>query len=146
MQKCEKMNRHFNPSLKPRKNPPRLLQISSKKPDPSIYKSYAESSRQDLDRYFSIYKEGDKFMLGNKEVKIENNNVILDGIEYRGTPGLWDLLMLNTPKNYKEDDLTEYLNLIETADVWNFPKKVPNLRVFGRKLPIRKHNSEYETF
>ena len=62
-------------------------------------------------------------MLESKEVKIENNNVILDGIEYRGTPGLWDLLMLNAPKNYKEDDLTEYLNLIEAADVWNYPKK-----------------------
>ena len=118
----------FQPIVKATQESAKAITSLLKKPDPSIYKSYTESSRKDLDRYFSIYKEGDKFKLGNKEVKIENNNVILDGIEYRGTPGLWNLLMLNTPENYEDSDLTEYLNLIESADVWNYPKKVPNSR------------------
>lgn len=121
----------FQPIVKATQESAKAITSLLKKPDPSIYKSYAESSRKDLDKYFSIYKEGDKFKLGNKEVKIENNNVILDGIEYKGTPGLWDLLMLNTPNNFEESDLTEYLNLIENADVWNYPKKLPNSRPYN---------------
>ena len=134
----------FQPIVKATQESAKAITSLLKKPDPSIYKSYAESSRKDLDRYFSIYKEGDKFKLGNKEVKIENNNVILDGIEYKGTPGLWDLLMLNTPTNFEDSDLTEYLNLIESADVWNYPKNVPNSRPRNTSKAIFIENHLFE--
>ena len=136
----------FQPIVKATQESAKAITSLLKKPDPSIYKSYAESSRKDLDRYFSIYKEGDKFKLGNKEVKIENNNVILDGIEYKGTPGLWDLLMLNTPTNFEDSDLTEYLNLIESADVWNYPKKLPNSRPYNTSKAsfIESHIFDFE--
>ena len=55
--------RTFQPIVKATQESTRAITSLLKKPDPSIYKSYAESSRQDLDRYYSIYKEGDKFML-----------------------------------------------------------------------------------
>ena len=35
--------------------------------------------------------------LGNKETKINENNIIVGDKEYVGTPELWDLIVATTP-------------------------------------------------
>ena len=50
------------------------------------------------DRYYSIYLDGENFRIGDKEIIIDEvNNLHLGGGKYKGTAGLWVLLMLNKP-------------------------------------------------
>lgn len=116
----------FQPIVKATQDSTKAITSLLKKPDPSIFRSYVESNRKDLDRYYSIYKRGDDFIFGDKGVKIENNNIVIDGFEFKGTEGLWNLVMLNKPEKFTDDDLTNYLNLIQIADVYDHPRQLPN--------------------
>ena len=58
-----------------------------------------------LNKYFVIQQtDEDQYMMGDKEVMIdENSNIHVDGVQYMGTPGLWMLVMLSSPKDYTSD-------------------------------------------
>ena len=43
------------------------------------------------DKTFGLRDKDDKFYMGNKEAKINENNIIVGNKEYAGTPGLWEL-------------------------------------------------------
>ena len=49
------------------------------------------ATKDKVDRTYGLYDKDDKFYIGNKPVDIKDNNIILDDIEYEGTPGLWEL-------------------------------------------------------
>ena len=69
-----------------------------------------------LDQYFGVYKENGIYMMGNKEIVVDNdNNIWLDNgsDSYKGTFGLWKLIMNKTPEGYFEEDLDNYKRLIE---------------------------------
>ena len=46
---------------------------------------------------FGIRDENGNFYIGDKPVVIEDNNIIVDGKEYKGTPGLWELIVSKKP-------------------------------------------------
>ena len=51
--------------------------------------------------------------IGNRKVlTIAYNNIFVDGEKFRGTPGLWELIMEDNPKNYTKEDLNNYGNLL----------------------------------
>ena len=58
------------------------------------------------------FKEGEGEYIGSKPIKIDDNNIIIDDIIFKGTPGLWKLI---TSKNipdiseYKAGDLRDYI-------------------------------------
>ena len=62
-----------------------------------------------LDKYFAIQRVGDnKYEMGTKAVAIDNNSdIIVDGVKYDGTTGLWALVMMNDPpeSSYTTNDL-----------------------------------------
>ena len=62
--------------------------------------------------------------MGNKEVTVEGNNIIVDDVEYEGTPGLWSLIMQASPLEYTEKDLNHYKDLVLQTDVINYPGNV----------------------
>ena len=47
-----------------------------------------------------------------KIVTIAYNNIFVDGEKFTGTPGLWELIMEDKPKNYTKEDLDNYGNLL----------------------------------
>ena len=50
---------------------------------------------------------------GNKKIlTIAYNNIFVDDEKFRGTPGLWELIMEDKPKNYTKEDLDNYGNLL----------------------------------
>ena len=90
------------------------------------------------DTMFGIYlgKDG-HFHMGrqmNKENKkiltIAYNNIIVDGEKFRGTPGLWELIMEDKPRNYTKEDKDEYRDLLIKTNVLHhdFHPKNPNPR------------------
>ena len=69
---------------------------------------------KDSDKSFGIYPEKNKLKIGSKYLKFEGDNIIIDGEEYTGTPGLWELIVSKDPQKgkYTEDDYLNYINLL----------------------------------
>ena len=73
-----------------------------------------------LDPYFGIKEDHGRYYLGAREIEIHDNNIFLDGEEFKGTTGLWALIMENTPKmeHIKEAELLRYKRLMEKTNVF----------------------------
>ena len=77
------------------------------------YLTYATGEKSD--RIFGIYPdENNKLKIGDKFLKFKGDNIIIDGEEYPGTEGLWELIVSKEPQEgkYTEDDYINYINLL----------------------------------
>ena len=90
------------------------------------------------DKTFRIYlgKDG-QYHMGkqrNKEnekvLTIAYDNIVVEGEKFRGTPGLWELIMEERPRRYSKDDLEEYKDLLRKTNTLhhNFNPRNPNPR------------------
>ena len=51
------------------------------------------------DRTFGIREKGKRnFYIGSKKATIDDNDIIIGDEKFKGTPGLWELLMSKQPK------------------------------------------------
>ena len=90
------------------------------------------------DKTFGIYlgKDGHYHMgkQANKENKkvltIAYNNIVVEGEKFRGTPGLWELIMEERPRNFTREDMDENKDLLKKTNALhhNFNPKNPNPR------------------
>ena len=71
-------------------------------------------TKEGADKTFGIYDKDGKFYIGNKEVGIKDNNIIVDNEEYRGTAGLWELVVSKDPNRdiYNPIDHENYRKLL----------------------------------
>ena len=71
-------------------------------------------TKEGADKTYGIYDDKGKFYIGNKEAEIKDNNIIVDGEEYKGTPGLWELIVSKKPgaNKYKKEDYENYAKLM----------------------------------
>ena len=69
---------------------------------------YNFAEKKGADKTFGIYAINKKFYIGDKPVVIKDNNIIADDEEYKGTPGFWELIMLEKPKEYTTEDFNNY--------------------------------------
>ena len=71
-------------------------------------------TKNNIDLTYGIYAKDGKFNIGNKEAKIEDNDIKVDGIIFEGTKGFWELVTSKNPKleNYTDDDLIKYRRLV----------------------------------
>ena len=75
---------------------------------------------QDGNYYMGAQKGKDGvYRLNNKMITIAYNNIYVDGEKFTGTPGLWELIMEDTPKKYTENDLKEYGKLLYKTNAIN---------------------------
>ena len=52
-----------------------------------------------VNKTFGLYEDEGTWKLGNKEVKFDGNELIIEGVKYPGTPGIWELLVLKEPSD-----------------------------------------------
>ena len=67
----------------------------------------------------------------NKKIlTIAYNNIIVEGEKFRGTDGLWELIMEDRPRKYTKEDEDEYRDLVIKTNVLHrdFDPKNPNPR------------------
>ena len=69
-------------------------------------------TRDGVDLNFGIYDKGSKFYIGDKPIVIEDNNIIVSGKEYSGTPGLWELILSKKPKKFNDEDFKKCKDLL----------------------------------
>ena len=70
------------------------------------------ASKKGVDKTFGLNVENKHFKIGNKKIKIKGDNIIIDGVEYTGTPGLWELIMSDDPQNFSEGEFLTYGELL----------------------------------
>ena len=79
---------------------------------------YYLSLRNNLDKYYGIRKQADGYVMGDSKVVIDtDSNIIVRDQRFKGTPGLWQLIMLNKPRDFTKEDLARYDDLVETTQV-----------------------------
>ena len=64
------------------------------------------------DTTFGIRNVEGLYYIGNKQVTIAGNNILIGDEKFTGTPGLWELLMSKKPDNFTENDYEEYEKLM----------------------------------
>ena len=75
-------------------------------------------TKKSIDLSFGIYAQDGKFKIGNRPVDIEDNNITVKDKEgnilktFEGTKGFWELVTSKEPKEYTEEDLSKYQQLV----------------------------------
>ena len=72
-----------------------------------IAKEYLNIPHEIRDTTFGVRKKGCHHYIGNKHVIIKDDDIIVDGEYYEGSPGLWELLMLKKP-SVRDYNFTNY--------------------------------------
>lgn len=74
---------------------------------------------KDVDHNYGVRVEGDYWMIGDKHLDIDVDDLIIDGTRYTGTRGLYELIFMNIPNEYMYDeaDLNNYANILKETNV-----------------------------
>ena len=68
-------------------------------------------SKDEVDRNNGLVTHQGEFYIGNKPIEVKDNNIIIEDKIYKGTSGLWKLIMSNNipdKSEYKAQDLANY--------------------------------------
>ena len=116
--------------------PRRFSNFESSLSDSFLQKYLNPDSRAQMDTTFGIrFADNGTWMIGDKEIEIDDDNIVIDEEVYQGTPGLWSLVTNKAPRKYTEDDLDRYKELLyETHALYqNYDARNPYPRASGSK-------------
>jgi hypothetical protein len=70
---------------------------------------------KDADTTYGIYDKGGKFYIGDTEIRIDGDDIIVGDRVYEGTPGLWELIVSKTPSDeiYTLSDKEKYIDILK---------------------------------
>ena len=85
-------------------------------------------SNIDADFGISLNDEKNGYLMGDKVIELSGNDIVVDGVTYMGTLGLWFLILRKKPNdlNYTEEDMKEYKKLVKQTNLMTNPQ---NLRL-----------------
>ena len=75
-------------------------------------------TKEGVDKTYGIYDKDGKFYIGNKEVEIKGDSIIIDNKSYQGSPGLWELIVAKNPNRdlYSPVDYENYKRILIQTD------------------------------
>ena len=72
-----------------------------------------EKRKREIDSSFGFRNADNEWKIGYKQVLLNpDDSMLIDGETYPGTPGFWSLVTRKVPKNYTQDDLDRYKELL----------------------------------
>ena len=111
-------------------------------------------NRPVTDEVYGIYVKERLYYIGNKQATIVNNNIIVGNEKFRGTPGLWELLVSKSPdsNNFTRKDYENYSKLMLKTNTLhrdnnpdsNHPKSSKSIKWTKLLSPIWQNRKEYE--
>ena len=84
---------------------------------PTVIKALNYIKPEDKTTFGMYFKDGD-FKIGDKKVDIKGDDIIIDGITYIGTDGLWELIMKDVPQEgiYTDEDFLNYGRILKQTN------------------------------
>ena len=83
-----------------------------------------EYDKSKLDQYYGIYEKDSVYIMGDKDVTVdEYNNIRVDNTVFKGSTGLWRLMMMKKPEIFEQENLEDYEELLERTSVIHIPHK-----------------------
>ena len=81
------------------------------------------------DKIFGMVKKDNKYYIGDKPIKIKDDNIIIDDKVYPGTPGLWELIISQDPQEGQitEEDYKNYVRILTQTNAI-YQKNDPNTK------------------
>lgn len=85
-----------------------------------IAQKYLNSDLSNIDNKFGLKLENDLKYIGDSEVKIDHNDIIVKDKKYEGTNGLWVLITSKEPDDseYTNEDYNNYANIIISTNAY----------------------------
>jgi len=77
----------------------------------------------DMDHMYGVYLDKDRMMFGSKQFDVDKaDNIIIDGVRYVDTPGLYELIFKRVPDDVicTEDDKQKYKSLLLTTNAHRY--------------------------
>jgi hypothetical protein len=101
---------------------------------------------KDADITYGIHDKGGKFYIGDTEIRIQGDDIIVGDRVYEGTPGLWELHVSKTPSDeiYTLGDMEKYTDILISTNAlkWNnkpnetYPKSGKSTKWLNLLKPI----------
>ena len=112
--------------------PEQQLAIEEKKKDTLLgpvatYYMSKFADKEGVDKVFGIYNVDNKFYIGSKEIEFDHDDIIVDGSRFKGTEGLWDLIINKKPSDFTDDDYDDYVRLMKKTNAIH-QNNDPNIR------------------
>ena len=101
-------------------------QVEPKPADTALEYYLNQFSKSKLDQYFGVYKDNNIYMMGDKEIVVDDrNNIFLDNgaFSFKGTKGLWNLIMVKNPVLFYQEDLDNYKELLHRTNAIDMPRR-----------------------
>ena len=96
------------------------------------------TTSEGADKVFGMVKKDKYYYIGDKPIKIKDDNIIIDDKEYIGTEGLWELIVSKEPQEgiYTEDDFLNYGKILKQTNAiyqgnnpnQNYPKSSSSVK------------------
>ena len=103
VQATEKSASQITNEIKNLKEKPKNKPISSAL---NYYLNDLDKSK--VDPYYGIYEKDGVYMMGNKVITVdEYDNIRVDNTSFKGSKGLWRLIMMKKPEMYEDEDLRD---------------------------------------
>jgi len=103
----------------------------------SFLEKYMDPKQSQIDKTFGIrFEKRDGWMIGNKHININGDDIIMDdGEVYDGTPGLWSLITDKSPSGYTDEDHGRYKELLHETSAMHqhYDSRDPYPRASGGK-------------
>ena len=84
-----------------------------------------------------------KFYIGDSEAKIKGNEILVNDKTYQITPGLLELLFLNKPNSYNNEDEKNYIDILKITNAqfrnYDSTKQIRGSKSYKYKTVIGQH-------
>jgi hypothetical protein len=73
-----------------------------------------------IDHNYGVRVDGNEWMLGDKRIEIDGDDLIINDVKYTGTRGLYELIFMNSPNPYiyTDEDLRNYATILRDTKVY----------------------------
>lgn len=98
------------------------------------------SENKSIDYNYGVSVQGDSWVIGDKPLEIQGNDLIINGKRYEGTRGLYELLFMNHPNEFAYDDidLENYAEILYNTNVYRVNNSLTGKVKSNRGFKYRK--------
>ena len=73
-----------------------------------IAEEYLQTPPLNRDTTLGIHDEKGLYYICNKQITIADNNIMVDDEKFKGTPSLWELIMIKNAEYFNDEDYNNY--------------------------------------